>query len=261
MMRAPAFKSANGFTLVELAISLMIIGLLIAGVLKGMELIKNARVTQIVRQVKSYDTAVTTFVATYGELPGDIENAATRLPNCTTSPCKDIDALSGNGQLEPRTSATLQLRDAGGVAGELANGAPEHSNFWLHLAVANLITGINTSYAAGAPFVDWGVQLPATPVNGAGFVVWSGDVGMPSYQGNMYGLISNSMTTGALATPQAAQLDAKMDDGMPFTGDVFSIGNGASSNGHCYNAWDPTAIYMESDTSGSCDLVFVMHDH
>jgi prepilin-type N-terminal cleavage/methylation domain-containing protein len=50
--------SQAGFTLVELAIVMIIIGLLIAGVLKGQELIANARVTSTVAQVKAIDAAI-----------------------------------------------------------------------------------------------------------------------------------------------------------------------------------------------------------
>jgi prepilin-type N-terminal cleavage/methylation domain-containing protein len=57
--RQPA--SQAGFTLVELAIVMIIIGLLIAGVLKGQELIANARVTSTVAQVKAIDAAISTF--------------------------------------------------------------------------------------------------------------------------------------------------------------------------------------------------------
>ena len=53
--------SQSGFTLVELAIVLMIIGLLIGGILRGQELMENARVTSTIQQTKAYDGATTTF--------------------------------------------------------------------------------------------------------------------------------------------------------------------------------------------------------
>lgn len=58
-------QNDNGFTLVELAISLMIIGLLLGGILKGKELIENARVVQTIRQVQGYQTANTVFTSIY----------------------------------------------------------------------------------------------------------------------------------------------------------------------------------------------------
>jgi prepilin-type N-terminal cleavage/methylation domain-containing protein len=76
-------RSTAGFTLVELAIVMIIIGLLIAGILKGQQLITNAKVTSQVAQVKGIDAAVSTFKDMYAALPGDIIAPLTRLPNCT----------------------------------------------------------------------------------------------------------------------------------------------------------------------------------
>src|SRR5437016_3490712 len=90
-------RAEVGFTLVELAIVMIIIGLLIAGVLKGQALIANARVTATVAQNKAVEAAVSTFRDTYAGLPGDIFNPATRLPNCAGAPCNT--AGNGHGKL------------------------------------------------------------------------------------------------------------------------------------------------------------------
>ena len=83
-------RQERGFTLVELAIVLIIIGLLIGGVLKGQELIGNAQITNVVTQVKSMDGAVSTFRETYGAFPGDMGNAETRIAGCTADPGCDV---------------------------------------------------------------------------------------------------------------------------------------------------------------------------
>jgi prepilin-type N-terminal cleavage/methylation domain-containing protein len=85
-------RAEGGFTLVELAIVMIIIGLLIAGVLKGQELIGNARVTATVAQIKAIDAATSTFKDTYQDIPGDMINPGVRLPNCT-----NMCATVGNG--------------------------------------------------------------------------------------------------------------------------------------------------------------------
>ena len=64
-------RAEGGFTLVELAIVMIIIGLLIAGVLKGQALIANAQVTATVAQIKSIEAATSTFRDTYASIPGD----------------------------------------------------------------------------------------------------------------------------------------------------------------------------------------------
>ena len=78
-------RATSGFTLVELAIVMTIIGLLIAGILKGQQLIENARVAATVSQIRAYEAALTTFRDTYGALPGDILNANDKIPGCSNT--------------------------------------------------------------------------------------------------------------------------------------------------------------------------------
>ena len=61
----------GGFTLVELAIVMVIIGLLIGGILKGQELIKNAAISATAAQIKAFESAFVTFEDIYQAKPGD----------------------------------------------------------------------------------------------------------------------------------------------------------------------------------------------
>lgn len=127
-------KGENGFTLVELAISLTIIGLLIVAFLKGQEILTNARANQLMRQVASYDAGVAMFQDSYGFLPGDIRHPAHVLGNCVAP---TICAMGGNGD---RIIRNLPL--SGAVT------QPEAYNFFPHLSRAGVISdevmGANT---------------------------------------------------------------------------------------------------------------------
>ena len=84
-------KSQLGFTLVELALVLVIIGLLIVGILKGEALIENAKVKKLVNQKESLVAAFYAFYDKYGQYPGD--------ENLTTAPPNDTHNGNADGQI------------------------------------------------------------------------------------------------------------------------------------------------------------------
>jgi prepilin-type N-terminal cleavage/methylation domain-containing protein len=124
-------RAQAGFTLVELAIVMIIIGLLIARVLKGQALIHDARVTSTVAQTKAIEAATTTFRDTYNFIPGDMTNPTVRLPNCLIAPCSN----AGNGD------AKLAFTPAAAPNGE-------NQAFFPQLYVASLMTGLQPGPAA-----------------------------------------------------------------------------------------------------------------
>jgi prepilin-type N-terminal cleavage/methylation domain-containing protein len=83
---APA--SHKGFTLVEIAIVMIIIGLLVGGIFGGVRLLDNARVLRTINDLKSAESAALTFKTSYGRPPGDVRNPSLRLQNCTTPPAQ-----------------------------------------------------------------------------------------------------------------------------------------------------------------------------
>jgi len=90
-MKRLRLSHKNGFTLVELALVLVIVGLLITGVLKGEALIQNAKVKKLVNQKESLTAAYYTYYDRYGMYPGDEDQA--------TSPSNDTNNGNGNGQV------------------------------------------------------------------------------------------------------------------------------------------------------------------
>lgn len=241
-------KREGGFTLVELAVVMIIIGLLIGGVLKGQELIANAQVAASVAQVKAFDAATTTFRDMFDAMPGDMVNAQTRLPNCPAGTC----AAAG---------ATLGDRRVSGGFG--AAPTAEMISFWWQLNAADLVSGLDPTRVGGG----WGAQFPTAKIGG-GFTAayFAGNALLTSQQGGVaanvraghYLALYNTLAGGGVPAPvdgngfltpnQAFRIDSKLDDGVPSSGSVLAAGAA-----NCILA-GPPASYNEGIASGVCNL-------
>lgn len=233
-------KKQGGFTLVELAIVMIIIGLLIGGILKGQELIANSQTTATIAQIKAIDAATSTFRDKYSSLPGDM-NPANRLANCTAAPCSS--AGDADGRIEG-ASTTVP-----GTAVAIGN---ESVVAFSHMAAADLLSGIESN-GGGATY---GEALPEAKVGG-GFngieyssagVLTSATVGRVGHYLIMNGQVGAVSATSGLITPaRAAQIDRKLDDGAPNAGSVRSTNN-------CAAAAAATALYLESTDTLGCSM-------
>ncbi|MDY7031829.1 MAG: type II secretion system protein, partial [Thermodesulfobacteriota bacterium] len=92
MFKKSKGKRQAGFTLVEIAIVLVIIGLLIGGVLRGQSMIQSARVKRVAKQADEIRAAVMTFFDQYGQFPGD--------EDLNNIPPNDTQTGDGDGQIE-----------------------------------------------------------------------------------------------------------------------------------------------------------------
>ncbi len=212
----------SGFTLVELSIVMIIIGLLIGGIFGGMKLVENANIQKTIQDLKSFDSAGITFKDIYRALPGDLRNASTRLPNCTTNPC----ARSGNGD---RILGTLNAAENNALT-----VGDERFVFWHHLSAAGLITPLNN-----VDDLAFGEGQPDSSLNGGYRILGtqSGDfyVAGNTVPNKTLVRLSNEpsadLTTGvnlqnhSLTCAQVRAVDQKIDNDMPLSGRVLGWGN------------------------------------
>lgn len=206
----------RGFTLVELAVALTVIALLLGALMQGQEMIENARMTQTIRHLDSYQASVKTFRDIYGAWPGDFTLPSTRLMNCGSAPCNT--AGNGNGVI-----GTVQADVAFPV--DLQAGT-ENATFWYHLQAAGLTT---LSLLRNAPNLV-AQQGPGLAVFAPAYFSLSGG-SYGTVEGNYLiakNILKNADTgtvpnaSYAFSPKSAAYIDTKMDDGKPYTGWILA---------------------------------------
>lgn len=245
----------RGFSLVELSIVLVILGLLVGGILAGQSLIRAAELRSVSTDITRYQTAMYAFRDKYFALPGDMTNATsfwgfasgtTGLDNaCYGTASTDARTCNGNGngQIDYLTGA---------------NGLGEIHRFWQHLANAGFIEGRYSGQDVGCVP---GTNCPSARITGTGFdVVWIvyggawGDTFSSANNGNLlfYGALDGIPRAPALRPEEAWNIDTKMDDGFPDSG---TLQTGRLNGGpNCFTGAYPNAIYALSTTSTECSL-------
>ena len=196
-------RKQSGFTLIEIAIVLVIIGLLLGGVLKGQELIQSARVRNLISQQDGTKAAYFGFLDRFRALPGDYSKATTTIAGVAAGSNGD-----NNGQ--------IQAAGAGATI-------DEHIAAWDHLSHAGFING-SYSYAVSPEST---ATAPTNPYSRYLRIIYD-NVYNTAAQANRH----NLKTGNQIPSDLLAEIDRKIDDGNPIGGTFqFSIYNGGGGGG------------------------------
>jgi prepilin-type N-terminal cleavage/methylation domain-containing protein len=183
--------SSRGFTLIELSIVLVIIGLIIGGVLTGQQIIQNARATNVINALQSYQAQFQTYTQNYGFMPGDDSGAAARFTSSSLSGNTSVGNGNGNGVIQ--------------VGEELL--------VWAHLRAAGLVKNqvdkANSSTTA---------VRPPNPFNG-----------VYNFQNGAFtnGFTTTVLCMNNVPAQAAITIDTKLDDGESNAGAIMASDDNA----------------------------------
>jgi len=217
-MPQPHFpQRQSGFTLIEIAIVLVIIGLLLGGILKGQELITSARVRNIIAQLDGTKAAFFGFQDRYRALPGDFTAATTQITGATQNG-------DGDGQIEAPTESIA---------------------VWDHLSHAGFINGT---------FVFNAVESAATTPNNpyGGRLQLINDA---VYADTAAATARINLKTGPqIPVNILAEIDRKIDDGDALRGNMrfsaYAGGGVAPTAANCFNA--ATGEWLAGNGEANC---------
>jgi prepilin-type N-terminal cleavage/methylation domain-containing protein len=207
-------RTQEGFTLVEITIVLVVSGLLLGGILKGQEMITQAKIKNLISDFSGVSVAYQGYVDRYRRIPGDDA---------------DADARWTLGIASPASGAFKDGAIAGSYASTTAND--ESRLFWLHLRKAGFVSGT-------------GQEQPFNAVTGK-IGVQTGDTAA----GTALGFSSIIICSANIPDKMAIAIDTHMDDGKSDTGSVRATLQGVAPSPPIVAATTVATSYQETGIS------------
>lgn len=255
-----------GFSLVELSIVLVILGLLTGGILAGQSLIRAAEIRSVSTDSQRYQSSVQTFRDKYMAIPGDMRNAVRFWGAQSGSTADGVDSTCTSLTAAATGTATCNGNGNGQIAPNSVSECYETYRAWQHLANAGLVEGSYSGVGGPDGSCDGvtGVNTPRSRIANAGFYMthsatWGVFAGAIKQNWVILGRERaaglNNFAQDPVISPEAAwNLDTKLDDGKPLTGNVRQYP--ASTFANCASSDATSAEYVLTETGNTCIFVY-----
>ena len=258
-MKKTFSSKKSAFSLIELSIVLIIIGLLIAGVTGGASLIKSSQLRSVMGEARGFAVAVNAFYSQFNGLPGDFPTAiGTSLGGNNTSTIDYYATASAAGS--ESANAWVALRTIGAVDSIslatplIATTNPQFGSTAIATAPASKIQSAGWVF----DYRNYTEGVIASPANQNVVILTSAITGIAS-PATTTPILGTNISTAALAGSDALSIDSKIDDGFANAGKVRGINPGAAVNGggNCYTYINnANATYITTGTSKICALSY-----
>lgn len=255
----------RGFSLVEMTVVLVILGLLIGGILAGQQMQSNAKLRSVATQASEYIQAIGQFQSQYQALPGDMTTATRLWGRADNDPTVTSNCAAGviGTAVSAITAGATCNGNGDSRIGLVAADYYEIFRAWQHLKNAGFVKGSYSGVAgsSGTSQALVGTNIPASEYKKAGFdirYIADGAIPVDYFNTLSYGHVlhfgeevtGNNFAHGAvLSARQSYELDKKFDDNLPNTGAILSKNQAA-----CVSA---TPAYLLGQTENKqCTLIF-----
>jgi len=262
-------KKNHAFSLVELSIALIIVGLLVAATVSGKTLIKRTKLSSLITEVAELKTAIATFRLRYDQFPGDMSDAYDYWG--VSAGCTNTTATTGGS-----TATTTETGCNGDGNNLIEWDSGEFYRSWQHLSLAKAIPGTYTGQkqSTSSPYCVIGTNCPTSSFHPLSqFMITSTQMYLAIRGMHLFFATSNASGTDnhpskPVISPQDAHsIDQKIDNGKPATGEIEAA-NGWDINGTqvtgctSINGTDiaDTATYIKSDNTELCIMAFFLND-
>ncbi len=226
MKRLTPQKRQSGFTLVEIAIVLVIIGLLLGGILKGQEMIVQAKIKNTISDFNGVLAAYNGYIDRYRTLPGDDNGASARWTNLTATDNGDGSSVINSGYNSSTANDESRL-------------------FWLHLRQAGFSPGQGQQQPVNAHHGILGVQTGSGPAQGGTVapVLSTGTAGTAGFIAGFGGVM---ICASQVPDKVTIAVDNQTDDGRSNSGQVRAVNT--PGNAAVTTSTTVTATYTETGT-------------